>query len=453
MDVAENTTTVTTVVASDPNAGDTLSFAISGGVDQAKFTLDNGVLAFRAAPDFEAPGDDSGDNIYNVTVMVSDGKGGSDTQALTVTVTNAAENSAPAITTPDTASVAENTTAVIDIAASDNADSEGSGLGYAITGGADAAFFDLDADTGALAFRAAPDFEAPGDDNTDNVYRVEVTVTDSGGLTGVQNLAVTVTDAAENRDPVLAGDLSITVPGSGSVTLTQADLTASDTESGDADLVFAVADAVNGHLALAGALGTAITSFTQAQLTAGNVSFVHDGSGAGRFEVTVSDGDGGDAGPVTVIATIAAVNRAATGAPTISDTSPTESQVLSAATGAIQDADGMSANFGFQWQNLVGGAWTNIAGPSRRLSPRLNWPPFRPDTRLRQGGLGISSGTGLCRTTTRGSKSSPARRAGVDGPPRRSCGSSRRRFAPGRAFRSSRAVMASRRTCSIVGGG
>ena len=40
----------------------------------------------------------------------------------------------------------------------------------------------------------APDFENAGDTNTDNVYLVQVTVTDSGGLTDVQDIAVTVTD-------------------------------------------------------------------------------------------------------------------------------------------------------------------------------------------------------------------------------------------------------------------
>ena len=42
------------------------------------------------------------------------------------------------------------------------------------------------------------------------------------------------------------------------------------------------------------------------------------------------------------------------------------------------------------------------------LSPQfdrvcLNWPPFRPDTRHSEGGLGICPGIGLCRTTTSGS--------------------------------------------------
>lgn len=45
-------------------------------------------MTFLTAPDFETPADATGDNIYNVTVQVSDGAGGFDTQQIAVTVTN-----------------------------------------------------------------------------------------------------------------------------------------------------------------------------------------------------------------------------------------------------------------------------------------------------------------------------------------------------------------------------
>lgn len=90
--VAENTTAVTTVSATDPN-GDTLTYSIAGGADAALFTLDaaSGALAFKAAPNFEAPGSAAHTNTYSVTVQVSDGHGGTDTQAISVNVTNVAE--------------------------------------------------------------------------------------------------------------------------------------------------------------------------------------------------------------------------------------------------------------------------------------------------------------------------------------------------------------------------
>jgi hypothetical protein len=83
----ENGTSVTTVAASDPDTGTTLTYAISGGADAALFTIDSstGALSFRSAPDFESPADAGRDNIYDVVVSASDGSL-SDTQALRVTV-------------------------------------------------------------------------------------------------------------------------------------------------------------------------------------------------------------------------------------------------------------------------------------------------------------------------------------------------------------------------------
>ena len=96
--MAENSTTVTTVAATDPDAGQTLTFSIAGGADAGLFTIDGstGALAFASAPDFEAPADANGDNIYEVIVQVSDGLGGIDTQTIAVTVTNVTGVSPPA---------------------------------------------------------------------------------------------------------------------------------------------------------------------------------------------------------------------------------------------------------------------------------------------------------------------------------------------------------------------
>ncbi len=84
----ENTLAVTTVTATDAN-GDTLSYSISGGTDQSRFSIDavTGVLSFVQAPDYENPVDSNGDNIYQVQVRVSDGALTA-SQTLTVTVTN-----------------------------------------------------------------------------------------------------------------------------------------------------------------------------------------------------------------------------------------------------------------------------------------------------------------------------------------------------------------------------
>ena len=203
--VDENTTAVTTVTATDVDASATQTFSISGGADQALFSIDSstGALAFVSAPNFEAPADAGADNVYDVQVQVSDGSL-TDTQDIAVTVTDA--NDAPVITSDgggDAAAlnVAENTTAVTTVTASD--EDLGATQTFSISGGADQALFSIDASTGALAFVSAPNFEAPADAGANNVYDVQVQVSD-GSLTDTQDIAVTVADV--NEAPVAVDD-------------------------------------------------------------------------------------------------------------------------------------------------------------------------------------------------------------------------------------------------------
>ena len=86
--VAENVTAVTTITATDANTSQTLTYSIVGGSDAAKFTINSvtGALSFITAPNYESPTDSGGNNVYDVTVQVSDGIGGVDTQAIAVTV-------------------------------------------------------------------------------------------------------------------------------------------------------------------------------------------------------------------------------------------------------------------------------------------------------------------------------------------------------------------------------
>jgi len=92
--ISENTGAVAKIIATDPDYNTTFTYSISGGADAALFQIEaaTGVLSFVSAPDFEAPTDNGGDNVYDVEVEVSDGSL-IDTQAIAVTVTN--DNEAP----------------------------------------------------------------------------------------------------------------------------------------------------------------------------------------------------------------------------------------------------------------------------------------------------------------------------------------------------------------------
>ncbi len=97
--IAENETTVAVPsTITDPDLGDTHTFVITGGADFDLFTINGttGALTFDAAPDFEMPLDDNGDNIYEVNIRVFDSDGAiSNTEAVQVQVTDD-----PAETTP-----------------------------------------------------------------------------------------------------------------------------------------------------------------------------------------------------------------------------------------------------------------------------------------------------------------------------------------------------------------
>ncbi|WP_420467210.1 cadherin domain-containing protein [Panacagrimonas sp.] len=210
VNVAENATTVTTVVATDADA-DPVTYSITGGADASRFAIDGstGALRFATAPDFESPQDTGSNNVYNVVVTASDGTL-SDAQTIAVTVTNVDEegNEAPIITSNGGGSsaalnVAENTTAVTTVVATDV--DEDSTLTYSISGGADREFFTINASSGVLRFIAAPDFENRQDSGTNNTYVVQVTVSD-GDLTDMQTITVTVTNVAENAAPQITSN-------------------------------------------------------------------------------------------------------------------------------------------------------------------------------------------------------------------------------------------------------
>ncbi len=233
VDAPENQTSVTTVTATDADVpAQALTFSISGGADQALFSIDptSGVLTFNSAPDFEAPGDANTDNAYEVQVTVTDDgtPSLSDVQDITIAVTDA--NEAPVITSDGggataTVDAPENQTSVTTVTATD-ADVPAQALTFSISGGADQALFSIDPTSGVLTFNSAPDFEAPGDANTDNDYEVQVTATDDGtpSLSDVQDLAITLTDVDEVPVPVQV-DLG-SIPEDGNILVTETTLAA-----------------------------------------------------------------------------------------------------------------------------------------------------------------------------------------------------------------------------------
>ena len=194
IDVDENSPgTIYTAQASDVDPGDTLSYSISGVDVELLIIGDNGDIAFPEPPDYETPLDSGADNTYEITITATDSVGKQASQDLRITILNLNDNS-PKFDLASTAfDVAENSTAITTVAATDL---DGDSFSFALLSTADSSLFTLDPSSGVLSFNQAPDFETPADDNSDNTYELELSV-DDGANTSSQAITVTVTDVDE----------------------------------------------------------------------------------------------------------------------------------------------------------------------------------------------------------------------------------------------------------------
>ena len=347
INVNENTTAVTTVVATDAD-GTTPTYSIAVGTDAARFAIDGGTgaLTFIAAPDYEVPTDSDFNNTYQVIIKATDGTN-TDSQTITVTVDNVNDNT-PDITSDDGGATAainvnENTTAVTTVVATD---ADGTTPTYSIAGGTDAARLAIDGGTGALTFIAAPDYEVPTDSDTNNTYQVIVEATD-GTNTDSQTITVTVDNVNEapSRRPSITG------------TATQGQTLTADTSGiSDPD-------------------GLGVFSYQWQRSFDSGVTWNDVGAGAQtyllgagdvgailRVQVSYTDGGGFAEGPLTSLATATVTNsnNAPVGTPAITGTA-TEDQTLTADTSGISDADGLGP-FNYQWQRSTDGGttWSNV---------------------------------------------------------------------------------------------
>ncbi|WP_150756361.1 beta strand repeat-containing protein, partial [Pseudomonas fluorescens] len=199
VNVAENTTAVTTVVATDADLpAQTLSYSLlnTAGTDFSKFSISSsGVLTFNSAPDYENAqdvGGTDGDNAYVVDVQVADASGGINTQTITVNVQNVVET--PIDTTPP--------------ASPTGLTYNNSGTNHKLSGSAEAnSFIKVYLDNGNGVFGAGDTEIGTGTTNTGGQFaNIDLT----GKFTGTKTLFVTAMDAAGNVSA--ATSISLTYP-------------------------------------------------------------------------------------------------------------------------------------------------------------------------------------------------------------------------------------------------
>nr|WP_087574113.1 cadherin domain-containing protein [Sphingomonas sp. CDS-1] len=344
--IDENGTAVTIVTATDPDAGQTVGFSIVGGDDAALFAIDavTGELRFIAPPNFESPADADSDNVYQLTVAANDGNGGVDTQTLSVTVRDVPDGFAPIITSNGggaSAAIAVNESAIA-VTSVTATDADGPSISYAIIGGVDATLFTIDAATGALVFKTAPDYESPADADHNNVYDLIVQASD-GTNSDQQALAVTVANLNDNA-PVLT---SFGGAASAALSVAENSLLAATVHASDADgtaLSYSISGGVDAALFTIDA-ATGALSFK----TAPDYEAPDDGDGDRIYNVIVSASDGANSVAQTLAITVTNLND---NAPVITSNGGGASAAISMAenAGAVTvvaatDADGTMPGF------------------------------------------------------------------------------------------------------------
>ncbi|MGA0595176.1 cadherin domain-containing protein [Enterovirga sp. CN4-39] len=187
-EIAENSTAIIDygpAVQDFDETNDTVSFSVTGGADGTLFAISaGGALTFKSAPDFDAPRDSGGDNLYEVEITATDNRGAASAKTVSIRVTDV--NEAPTIT-HRTFTVASGATAIGTIGAVDP--DAGDALRFSFVPGdyESQGKFLLDGLTGAIRFSSPRAYDA-----NDHTITVPIVVTDAGGRSDTQTVTVEI---------------------------------------------------------------------------------------------------------------------------------------------------------------------------------------------------------------------------------------------------------------------
>ncbi len=203
-------------------------------------------------------------------------------------------------------------------------------------------------------------YRVAGSDDGDYLRVVATYIDDEGTHERVVSDASTVVSAA-NDAPVL-GNNSLTLTDGDTVILTTADLSASDADDNDDNLVFYVTSVTNGQFELVSD-SSLVTEFTQAQVAAGEIQFNHDDSfNAPAYSVEVQDEAGASSG-AAVAATITFTVEDAEPVLTANSLSVNEGQsvVLTTNDFAATDADNDDNTLTFNVSSVSNGTFQLVS--------------------------------------------------------------------------------------------
>ena len=346
--VVEGETAVGTLRAADTDtpAAD-LVWSIRGGADSGHFALSaGGVLTLAAAKDYEAPDDAGGDGAYDLTVQVSDGTDDA-TAGIRVSLSN--RNEAPtADAGADQTGVEE--AATVTLTGSGQDPDAGDTLQYAWTqtGGATV--------TLSAASAAVTTFAAPTGLTEDAALTFTLQVTDAGGLSGQDEVAVTVVPGEPQAGPEVAGPTSFAVVEGDTAVGT---LRATDTDTPAADLVWSIAGgADSGHFALSAG---GVLAFAAAK----DYEAPDDAGGDGAYDLRVQVSDGTDDATADISVSLSNRNEAPA-ADAGADQAGIQEGATVTLTGSGQDPDA-GDTLQYAWTQ-TGGATVTLSAPSSAVT-------------------------------------------------------------------------------------
>ncbi len=303
---------VGSLTSTDPDNYESFTYSVVGGTDSANFSIgggssdqlfiDDGVL------DFESQ------SSYEVIVRTTDSNGGKFDKTFTITINDL--NDAPTATNlsdSDTyiEDIALNLTNIV-ISDVDSAnvtatltlsDVAAGSLSTATSGVVTSTYSAMTGvwtASGALAdvntLLAGATFTPTLNYNSNFTIATSVDDGMAAAITGTKTIIIGVAPSpADVTSPTLVNNTGSTIAEGGTDTLTNTELRYNDSEQPASSVIYTVTGGLaNGQLELTTDAGVSITSFTQAQIDAGQVVYVHNGSNttSDNFNFTVNDGQG-----------------------------------------------------------------------------------------------------------------------------------------------------------------
>ncbi|HUQ68527.1 MAG TPA: cadherin repeat domain-containing protein, partial [Planctomycetaceae bacterium] len=192
------------VIASDPDVGQTLTYAITAGNAGNVFAINAATGQITVASptiNFEAL------NQYNLTVQVTDNGTPARSSTAAVTVNIADLNEAPTFLAPTTFTISENRPVNTFVGDVNTSDPEGNTVTYSIVGGDPNAQFAINSATGVITVaKATINFEATPQ------FLLSVKAQDNGSPANSKTQTITVNVTNLNEPPVFVAPTTFAIP-------------------------------------------------------------------------------------------------------------------------------------------------------------------------------------------------------------------------------------------------